>query len=136
MAAVAFTGCGWRGRRSIERTLSVMSSWEPSTLEPSVAELQDASRSSDARTKPARTARRIVGERTSVPTRTIELDIQNCIGGHQSPVATDLYHLCGTAVLAAEHDRNKIGGVTSLRRPACVDFRTHRSFIPAGQDSG
>ena len=45
------TGCVCRGSRSSERTLSSTSRFEPSTLEPTVAELQDVSNASEASTQ-------------------------------------------------------------------------------------
>jgi hypothetical protein len=57
-----------------------MSSWEPSTLVPRVAELQEASRSSDESTKAAQTPRRIVGYRPSLPTRTMDFRHFDFIG--------------------------------------------------------
>lgn len=68
-AASPLTGCGWRGKRSSDRTLSVTSTWDASTLSPTVAELQDASNPSDVRAKMAARPPRIVGQRPTVPTR-------------------------------------------------------------------
>src|ERR1700745_3029057 len=82
--ATAFTGCDCRGAISSERTLSMTSTWDPSTLEPSVAELQEANSPSDVRRKAAQTLRRIVGYRPRMPTRTIMLAIIDCVVIHRS----------------------------------------------------
>jgi hypothetical protein len=72
VVVAAFTGCGWRGSMSSERTLSRMSICAASTPPPpTVAELQEANRTNEVKAKAARTLRRVVRYRPSLPTRTI-----------------------------------------------------------------
>src|SRR5579871_4818432 len=73
VGAVEPAACGCRGRRSIERILSVMSSWEPSTLEPTVAKLQEDSKNRDVRMKMAEMQRKAIESRPSLPTLTMRL---------------------------------------------------------------
>ncbi|GAB6996367.1 hypothetical protein JCM18382A_11350 [Bradyrhizobium sp. 17-4] len=69
VAASPLTGCGWRGNKSSDRTLSVTSTWDASTLSLTVAELQDASNPNDVNAKMAARPPRIVGQRPTVPAR-------------------------------------------------------------------